>query len=78
VTKRSPNHAAFAIPLTLVVIHFAGIPFSGASVNPARSIAPALIGGTIDANILVYIVGPLIGGAIGWALYRALEDGSTR
>src|SRR5262249_279153 len=56
VTKRAPNHAAFAIPLTLTAIHFAGIPFSGASVNPARSIAPALIGGTIDANILVYIV----------------------
>ena len=78
ITKRSPNHAAFAIPLTLTAIHFAGIPFSGASVNPARSLAPALIGGTIDASILVYIVGPLVGGAIGWALYRALEDGSTR
>jgi aquaporin Z len=78
VTKRSPNHAAFAIPLTLVAIHFAGIPFSGASVNPARSLAPALVSGTLDANILVWIVGPLVGGAIGWALYRALEDGSTR
>ena len=78
VTKRSPNHAAFAIPLTLVAIHFAGIPFSGASVNPARSIAPALVSGTIDASILVYIVGPLVGAAIGWGLYRALEDGSTR
>jgi aquaporin Z len=78
VTKRAPNHAAFAIPLTLTGIHFAGIPFSGASVNPARSIAPALVGGTIDATILVWIVGPLVGAAVGWALYRALEDGSTR
>ena len=78
VTKRAPNHAAFAIPLTLTAIHFAGIPFSGASVNPARSLAPALVGGTLDANILVWIVGPLVGAAIGWALYRALEDGSTR
>ena len=78
VTKRAPNHAAFAIPLTLTAIHFAGIPFSGASVNPARSLAPALVGGTLDPNILVWIVGPLVGGAIGWALYRALEDGSTR
>ena len=76
VTKRAPNQAAFAIPLTLTVIHFAGIPFSGASVNPARSLAPALVGGTLDANILVWIVGPLIGGAIGWAIYRALDDGS--
>ncbi len=78
VTKRSPNQAAFAIPLTLVVIHFAGIPFSGASVNPVRSLAPALVGGTLDVNILVWIVGPLVGAAIGWGLYRALEDGSTR
>jgi aquaporin Z len=74
VTKRAPNQAAFAIPLTLTAIHFAGIPFSGASVNPARSLAPALVGGTIDANILVWIVGPLIGAAIGWGLYRVLED----
>ena len=60
------------------VLHFAGIPFSGASLNPVRSLAPALIGGTIDGNIIVWIVGPLIGAAIGWGFYRALEDGSTR
>jgi aquaporin Z len=75
VTKRAPGQAAFAIPLTLVMIHFAGIPFSGASVNPARSLAPALVGGTLDASILIWIVGPLIGAAIGWAAYRALDDG---
>jgi aquaporin Z len=78
VTKRAPNHAAFAIPLTLMVIHFAGIPFSGSSVNPARSLAPALVGGTLDGNIIVWIAGPLIGAVLGWAIYRALEDGSTR
>jgi len=78
VTKRAPNHAAFAIPLTLLVIHFAGIPFSGASVNPARSLAPALVGGTLDQTIIVWIAGPLVGAILGWAVYRALEDGSTR
>jgi aquaporin Z len=77
VTKRAPNHAAFSIPLTLMVIHFAGIPFSGASVNPARSLAPALVGGSIDGSIIVWIAGPLIGAVLGWAVYRALEDGSA-
>jgi aquaporin Z len=77
VTKRAPGQAAFAIPLTLTVIHFAGIPFSGASVNPARSLAPALVGGTLDANILVWIVGPIVGAAIGWAVFRALDDPAT-
>jgi aquaporin Z len=78
VTKRAPSQAGFAIPLTLMVVHFAGIPFSGASVNPARSLAPALIGATLDGNIIVWIVGPLVGAVVGWGLYRALEDGSTR
>ena len=77
VTKRAPGQAAFAIPLTLVMIHFAGIPFSGASVNPARSLAPALVGGTLDGTILIWIVGPLIGAAIGWVVYRALDAGVT-
>jgi aquaporin Z len=77
VTKRAPSQAAFAIPLTLVMIHFAGIPFSGASVNPARSLAPALVGGALDGSILVWIVGPLVGAALGWAVYRALDDGSV-
>jgi glycerol uptake facilitator-like aquaporin len=43
-------------------------------VNPARSLAPALVGGALDANILVWIIAPLIGAAIGWAVYRALDD----
>ena len=75
VTKRAPGQAAFAIPLTLVMIHFAGIPFSGASVNPARSLAPALVGGSLDGSILIWIVGPLVGAAIGWAVYRVLDVG---
>jgi aquaporin Z len=75
VTKRAPGQAAFAIPLTLVMIHFAGIPFSGASVNPARSLAPVLVGGNLDGSILIWIVGPLVGAAIGWAIYRVLDEG---
>jgi aquaporin Z len=76
VTKRSPDRAGIVIPLTLTAIHFAGIPFSGASVNPARSLAPALVGGTIDGTIVVWIIGPLVGAVIGWAAFRALDYGS--
>jgi aquaporin Z len=68
-TKKAPSQAAFAIPLTLMVIHFAIVPFTGASVNPARSIASAVVGGDLT-SLWVYIVGPVIGAVIGWAIYR--------
>ena len=67
-TKKAPTQAAFAIPLTLIVIHFALVPFTGSSVNPARSIASAVIGGDLT-SLWVYIVGPVIGAAIAWAVY---------
>ena len=69
-TKRTPTQAAFVIGLTLVVIHFAIVPFTGSSVNPARSIASAVIGQKDLGQLWIYIVGPVLGGAIGWAIYR--------
>ncbi len=71
VTKKDAGHAAFVIPLTLVVIHLALVPITGASVNPARSLASALIGGDLGL-IWIYLVGPVVGAVGGWALYRAL------
>ena len=71
VTKKDAGHAAFVIPLTLVVIHLALVPITGASVNPARSLASALIGGDLG-SIWIYVVGPIVGAVGGWALYRAL------
>jgi len=73
VTKLDPGKAGFVIPLTLVVIHLALVPITGSSVNPARSLASALVGGDLT-SIWVYIVGPLIGAAGGWAVYRALLE----
>jgi aquaporin Z len=70
--RRVPTHAPFVIALTLVMIHMAGIPFSGASVNPARALGPALVSGNLSA-IWIYLTAPFIGGAIGWALYRVFE-----
>jgi len=60
------------IGLTLTMIHLAGIMVSGASVNPARSIGPALIeGGNAMNQLWLYIAAPLLGGLIGGLLHRS-------
>jgi aquaporin Z len=73
-TKRAPSLAPVAIPLTLVAIHFASAPLSGASVNPARSIGSALLGADLGA-LWIYIVAPIVGAAAGWALFRVIDGG---
>ena len=73
-TKRAPALAPLAIPLALVAIHFGSASLSGASVNPARSLGSALVGGDLTA-LWVYIVAPVIGAALGWAVYRAVDGG---
>jgi aquaporin Z len=72
-SKRAPQIAALAIPLTLVAIHFAIATVTGSSVNPARSIGSALVGGDIN-QLWIYIVGPTVGGIIGWGVYRATNN----
>jgi aquaporin Z len=71
VTRKDPGHAWLVIPLTLVVVHFAGIPISGASVNPARALGPALVSGDLAA-IWIYLTAPFAGALVGWAAYRLL------
>lgn len=68
-TKRAPALAPLAIPLTLVSIHFAIATITGSSVNPARSIGSALVGGDLT-GLWIYLVGPIVGGVIGWGVYR--------
>lgn len=64
--------AGLAIGLTLVMIHLVGISITGTSVNPARSIGPALfVGGDALSQLWLFIVGPLIGGVIGGVLFKA-------
>lgn len=70
-SERVRGSALVAIPLTLVAIHLAAIPFSGASVNPARSFGPALVGGEWG-DFWIYVVGPLVGGAIAAILHSTL------
>jgi aquaporin Z len=69
VTKTGGSHAPAAIALTLVGIHLSGIPFSGSSVNPARSFGPAVVSGQFE-NVWVYVVFPFVGGLVAWGLYR--------
>lgn len=61
--------AFMAISLTLVAIHFAAVPITGASVNPARTIATAVAGGNFT-DIWIYFVGPLLGAVVGWVIYK--------
>ena len=56
----NPVTAGLVIGLTLTVIHLVGIPLDGTSVNPARSLGPALItGGTALSQVWLFIVAPL-------------------
>ncbi len=59
------NFAGLAIGLSLILIHLVGIHYTGTSVNPARSIGPALFeGGQALQQLWVFIVGPFVGGAL--------------
>lgn len=68
------NFAGLAIGLSLILVHLACIRFTGTSVNPARSIGPALFqGGTALTNLWIFIIAPLIGGALASLIWRAIE-----
>jgi aquaporin Z len=71
-TKHAPALAALAIPLTLVAIHLVAVPFTGSSVNPARSIGPALLGGDLS-KLWIYLVAPVVGAVIAALIFRATE-----
>ena len=75
VTGRSatPGFAGLAIGLTLTAVHMVGIPLDGTSVNPARSLGPALFaGGDALAHVWLFIVAPLIGAALAFVAVRAI------
>ena len=81
VTSKKGNHGSFGgliIGLTLVLVHLLGIGLTGTSVNPARSIGPAIVA-AITGNtspiicVWVFIVGPLVGAVIAAFVYKFLE-----
>lgn len=77
VTKTGGSAAPAGIALTLVAVHVAGIPFSGASVNPARSFGPSVVSGEGLDQLWVYIVFPLVGGVVAWVLYNLFSPEET-
>ena len=65
--------AGIAIGLALAIVHLVGIPLTGTSVNPARSLAPALIvGGQPLRQVWLFIVAPLVGAGLAGAVVRLL------
>jgi len=73
VSRNSPQQAILVIPFTLAAIHFAGMHISGASVNPVRSLAPAVVSGTYG-SLWVYLTAPFVGSILGWGVYRLLTS----
>jgi len=68
------NIAGIVIGLTLVLVHLIGISFTGTSVNPARSLGPALLqGGEALSQVWVFIIAPLVGGALASLFHKFLN-----
>ena len=73
--KGAGNFAGLAIGLSLILIHLVGIHYTGTSVNPARSIGPALFqGGIALTDLWVFIVGPFIGAALSAFVWKAIGE----
>lgn len=76
VTSKDVNTAVsgLVIGLTLTLVHILGIALTGTSVNPARSLMPAIFaGGTALSQVWIFILAPLVGGALAAVVYSFLE-----
>ncbi|MBN1245514.1 aquaporin Z [Candidatus Bathyarchaeota archaeon] len=72
--KAPKGFAGISIGLSLVLIHLVGIPVTGTSVNPARSLGPAIIAGGVALNQLwLFWVAPIIGGLLAAAVWKILQ-----
>ena len=72
--EKKSSVAGIIIGLTLTFVHIMGIPLTGTSVNPARSLAPALfLGGQALSQVWVFIVAPFIGSALAAITFKFLN-----
>ena len=79
VTKKEKCNSGLVIGLTLTLVHIFGIPFTGTSVNPARSLGPALLtGGVALEQYWVFLVAPLVGAVLAALLYRFVLDSEEK
>jgi aquaporin Z len=78
-SKAAPaGFAGIAIGLSLALIHIVGIPLTGVSVNPARSIGPALlVGGTAISQLWLFIIAPIIGAVLAAFVWKYLLEESA-
>ncbi|MGY3703791.1 aquaporin [Vagococcus martis] len=71
--KGETSYNGLAIGLTLTMLHFIGVPLTGMSVNPVRSMSPALfVGGDAMSQLWLYILAPLVGGLIAAVIAKTL------
>lgn len=74
-SKAPAGFAGIPIGISLVIIHIVCIPITGTSVNPARSIGPALfVGGAAISQLWLFIVAPLIGAVIAGLVWKYLFE----
>jgi aquaporin Z len=74
VSGRFGATALVAIPLTLVAVHMAAIPFSGSSVNPARTFGPDLVGNRWT-GLWIYLTAPPLGAVVAVAIHKYVRGG---
>ena len=83
VTSKKGNHGSFGgliIGCTLTLVHIFGIGLTGTSVNPARSLGPAIINSLVNTktdsleNVWIFILAPLVGAALAAFCYKFLES----
>lgn len=74
--RTATGAAAFAIGGTIALASLVGGPISGASLNPARSLGPALVSGELG-SLWIYLTAPLLGGLLGALVYDAIRPPQT-
>jgi aquaporin Z len=78
VLAKSQAHTKYiGMGAVLTLVNLVGIVITGCGVNPVRSFAPALVGGTWD-GFWVFIAGPALGAIVAWALYKIIIEGDVK